>query len=204
MSTTEPTARYGHVAVGVGDRLFIWGGNNKRTPIQPTTFESFNLSALKWEHPRQLNGTLPDGLWNTVGTSDGEYGYTFGGYTGTTRLNTLYEINTRTLLCRELLPNSSSHAPKKVSGCRTVLYKKKLVVYGGYTGETCTDDLHVFDLDKSEYMQGNIKPYSCIAHGQVHQIIEYNYVQCLITLHSLTDSMSQALATYSSPIFIKS
>lgn len=146
MSAREPTPRANHAAVGVGDTLFVWGGRNDRTPIHTTTLESFNVSALRWEQPRQLNGTLPNGLRGTAVTSDSECAYTYGGSTDSTRLNTLYEITPRTLLCRELLPNW-----KKTLGCRTVLFKKKLVVYGGHTGQTCTDDLYIFDLDKSEF-----------------------------------------------------
>ena len=115
---------------------------------------------------QQLDGSLPDGLRNAAVTSDNEYAYTHGGYAGSTHLNCLNEINTLTLQCRELLPNSSSHAPQKTYGCRMVHFRKKLVVYGGLTGLTCTNDLLVFDLDKSEYE--GIKLYSCIGSGARH------------------------------------
>ena len=155
MSAREPTARFLHAAIGVEEKLFIWGGYGGKIRIQTSTLETFNVSTLQWEKPRQLNGSLPDGLHNAAVTSDSEYAYSYGGITGSTRFNSLHEINTRTLQCRELLPNSSSHAPQKTSGCRTVHFRKKLVVYGGSTGQTYTSDLLVFDLDKGEY--GSIK-----------------------------------------------
>lgn len=150
MSAREPTARYCHAAVSVGDKLFVWGGYNHRKTIHTTSLESFNVSALKWEQPQQLNGSLPGGLRNAAVNSNSECAYTYGGYTDSIRLNILYEINPRTLWCRELLPNNPSHAPQKTSGCRMVDFNNKLVVYGGYTDEGYTDDLLVFDLNRSE------------------------------------------------------
>ena len=161
MSAREPTGTYGYAAVGVQDKLYIWAGYRN---VKTSTLETFNVSALKWEQPRQLNGSIPDGLWNAAVTSDGECAYTHGGLlSDSTRLNSLHEINTRTLQCRKLLPNSSSHAPQKTHGCCMVYFRKKLVVYGGIAKQTCTNDLHVFDLDTSEY--GSINLYSRIGSG---------------------------------------
>lgn len=151
MWAKEPEARYQHAAVGVENKLYIWGGYNCLKSIRSTTLESFDVSSLKWEQPRQVNGSLPDVLQNVAVTSDSECSYSYGGLTGNTRLNALYEINLTTLQCRELETNSPSHAPQQTEGCRTVLFKNKLVVYGGYNGQSNTDDLLVFDLDKSEY-----------------------------------------------------
>ena len=150
MSARQPTGRSRHAAVGVQDKLFIWGGYGN---VKTSTLETFNVSALKWEQPRQLNGSLPDRLIDAAVTSDSEYAYTHGGLFGS---NFTHEINTRTLQCRELLPNSSSHAPQKTHGCCMVYFRKKLVVYGGIAKQTCTNDLHVFDLDTSEYVYSRI------------------------------------------------
>ena len=130
MSSREPTARTEQAAIGFGNKLFIWGGCNRHTNIHTSSLESFNVCALKWEQPRQLNGSLPDGLQSTAVTNDSTFAYTYGGYTGSTQLNTLYEINPHMLQCRKLLPNNPSHAPQKTSGCRSVHFRKKLVVYG--------------------------------------------------------------------------
>lgn len=161
MSLRQPAARLGHAAVGVGSKLFIWAGFGGSGDVQASTLESFNVSSLTWEQPKQLNGSLPDGLRNAAVTSDGENFYSFGGGTPSGRINTLYKINPCTLLCRELLPNSLSYVPQKQYGCRSVCFKNKLVVYGGCTDQhRYTPDPHVFDLDKSEY--GSF--YSCIGY----------------------------------------
>ena len=159
MSSRQPTARTWHSAVGVGDKLFIWGGHGA-IQIRTTTLECFNVSSLSWEQPQQLKGSLPDGLYNLAVTGDGRHFYAKSG-----RTNRVYEINPCTLLCRQLLKNSSIHAPQRQDGnrSRSVYFKNKVVVYGGVTEQDRTDDLHVFDLDKSEYE--SIELYSCIGSG---------------------------------------
>ena len=160
MSSREPKARAWHAAVGVGDKLFIWGGGGDSTIIQTTTLEAFNVESLSWEQTRQLNGSLPDSLCSAAVTNEKENFYSFGGYTLPGHyVDTLYEINPSTLLCRELVPNSSSQAPEKQQGSRSVYFKNKVVVYGGNTGMGRPDDLHIFDLEKSTY--GSITLYSC-------------------------------------------
>lgn len=162
----QPTARVWHAAVGVGGKVFVWAGYNNSTTIQTTTVESFNVSALTWEQPRQLNGSLPDGLQKAAVTGDGENFYFFGGCTRSGCINTLYEINPCTLLCRELLPRGPSDSPSKQEGSGCVYFKNKLVVYGGYTSkEQYTDDVHIFDLDKSEYKLDSYVH----TEGQVHK-----------------------------------
>lgn len=158
MSAREPRARAWPAAVGVEESLFIWGGYGYPTNIQPTTLEKFNVCSLTWEHPRQLNGFLPSGLNNSAITGNGDF-YSCGGDTASGRINTLYKINPCTLLCKELLPNSPSHAPQKQEGSRSVYFNSKIVIYGGYTGLGRIGDLHVFDLEKGEYvsLQYNIK-----------------------------------------------
>lgn len=150
MSSTQPTARAYHAAIGIGEKLFIWAGwGGRRGAVKTTTLES--VSPLSWLESRQLKGSLPDGLYHAAVTSDGDCAFSFGGETSAGYINTVYEINTRSLLCRELLPTSPSHAPSKKIGSRSVYFEKSLVVYGGWNGQDHTDELHVFDLDKSEY-----------------------------------------------------
>lgn len=151
MSLREPAARAYHSAAGVDGKLFVWAGLGAGS-IQTTTLESFNVSALTWEQSQRLNGPLPDGLNNAAVTDNaGVKFYSCGGHTPSGLLNTLYEMNPHTLLCRELLPHNPSYAPQKHEGSRSVFFKNKLVIYGGDTSEGRTDDLHVFDLDKGEY-----------------------------------------------------
>lgn len=151
----EPHPRDSHAAVGIGQKLYVWGGYGGSAKIRTTTIERFDVCFETWEEPRQLQRSLPDGLSNMAVACDGERAFSFGGTIGTypnyTYLNTLYEINLSTLQCKELLPRTPSQAPKKLSGSRMVYFNHKLIVHGGRTPQGATDELHVFDLQTSKF-----------------------------------------------------
>ena len=153
MASREPQRRKFHAAVGIGKHLFVWGGDGGSTKIRTTVVESFNVLSLAWEQPQDLQGSLPDGLCDMAVTCDGERAYFFGGRTGSyafTFHDSLYQVTPSQNLCQHLQAESASHAPAKTSGCCIVQFRDELVLHGGWTGEGRTDDLHVFDLKKSE------------------------------------------------------
>ena len=153
MSSSQPLPRSSHSAVGVGRKLYVWGGYSSSKTIQTADLEIFDET---WQQPQKLRGRLPDSLSCAAVTADGEIAYTFGGTTDT-YCNTLYQINMSTLECIELVPVNPSHAPKKTSGSAMVHFKDKLVVYGGYTGQVQTSEMHVFDLKSSGYNYARIR-----------------------------------------------
>ena len=148
----QPRPRRDHVAVGVGQKLYIWGGEGDSLRIQPTSVESFNVLFDTWERPQQLHGSLPGGLWDLAYTNEGQIAYTFGGFDGSQLINTLYQIDLSTQNCKELVPVNPSRAPMKLCGSRMVYFNHQLVVYGGSRGQGLAkiDELHVFDLRTSE------------------------------------------------------
>lgn len=163
MSSKEPLPRKRHAAVGVGQKLYVWAGDGPN--VQTTAFESFDVCSEAWELPRHLKGaSLPAGFNNMAVATDGKKAYTFGGAIGDyPYFNTLCEIDLSTLECRELIPKTTSHAPKKSS--RMVYFNQKLVVHGGFMDAGVTDELMVFDLRTSEFLDwgmGNATP----ARGQ--------------------------------------
>lgn len=146
-----PEPRYDHAAVCIGSKLIVWGGRSKGSAtISADTIESFDISSETWKQPQQVHGSLPGCLSGMAVTTNGENAYSFGGQAGSTRINTLYEINMSTLQCRELVPANPADAPPKTSNSRIVYYKDKLVLHGGYTGQHRIDEIHVFDLKNSE------------------------------------------------------
>jgi len=111
MSSRQPPPRRHHVAVGVGQKLYIWGGEGDLLKIQPTSIESFSVLLDTWERPQQLHGSLPDSLYDVAYTSDGQIAYFFGGRDGSQYIHTLYEIDLSTQNCRQLIPTNPSRAP---------------------------------------------------------------------------------------------
>ena len=152
----EPVARYKHAAVAVEQCMLVWGGQNRITPIQTSTVESFNLLSMTWEEPQQLRGqAFPENLSRMAVTYDEESVYWFGGLTGTypsQRLysSTLHQIDLASLVCKPLVPAKGSVCPTPRANSHMVLQKRNLVLYGGVHGDHVMDDLHTFDLDKSK------------------------------------------------------
>lgn len=151
MSSKHPQPRLSPTAVGIGRKLYIWGGKGDSIKIPATSIESFNVPSLTWEKTQKFHGSLPDSLWDVAVTNEGEVAYSFGGRTADGRLNTLYELNFSTQRCTELSPKNPSNAPTKKAGSGMVYFNQKLVVYGGsMQGHGKSDHLHVFDLKTSE------------------------------------------------------
>ena len=152
MLSRQPHPRRQHAAVGIGQKLYVWGGEGDHTKIQTSMIESFDLSSESWEQPKPLNRPLPDRVWDMAVTSDGHNTYSFGGTVeGTVFFNTLYQYDISRQQYREVIPTNPSHAPRKQSGGGMVYYNLNLVVYGGFTSEQeYSDELHTFDLRTSE------------------------------------------------------
>ena len=153
LRTAEPSARYCHGAVGCGGNLFVWAGDGGRGSRVPSSvLERFNVVSTSWQEPRQLRGqSLPDGLERMAVTSDGERAYCFGGMDGSgERHNSLYCLDLSSLLSRLIIPTTASESPSPRSSSAMVHWRRKVVLYGGYTGRSASDELFVFDLDTSE------------------------------------------------------
>ena len=149
MSRREPSARYRHAAVGIGQTLLVWGGKGLE---DSSIIERFDVVSTAWRDGRRLQGhLLPTGLHNMAITSDGENGYVFGGRTSSgQRLDRLFAINLLTMDCVLLSPSPESSRPSARSSSAIIYDEGRLVSYGGNTGSgIVSDDLHVFDLEKS-------------------------------------------------------
>ena len=151
MATRQPLPRERHAAVGIGSKLYVWGGYGGFSKIKTTALETFDVTSVQWEQSQLLNGSsVPDDLRGMAVTNDWETAYCCCGQTGSTYYNTVFEITPSQHLCKELQPTSPSLMPEKTSGSRVVRFQDKLVLFGGYTGQRWTNELHVFDLKKSE------------------------------------------------------
>lgn len=151
MSSREPQPRHDHAAVGVGQKLYVWGGRGRSPENQTDTVEVFDVPSVAWQHAEKLRGSLvPGNMWGMAVATDGESAYFFGGSTNKgTYFDTLFKVDLSTLRCEELKTGKSSSAPKKARDGGMVYFNHKLVIHGGYTGKH-TGDLHIFDLKTGE------------------------------------------------------
>ena len=153
ISRAEPSARWGHAAVGCGNNMFVWGGNGVGgSVVSSSVVERFNVQSTSWQEPRQLRGqSLPDRLRFMAVASDRETAYYFGGCVGggnQQRCNSLYVLDLSSMQCRQMATGGESPTARSLSAM--VHYRRQLVVYGGLTGNGASDELFVFDLDSSE------------------------------------------------------
>ena len=157
----EPSSRYFHAAISMGHTMLVLAGHGSRSSVDSSVVERFNITSTTWTQPhRLLNQALPDGYSRMGVTSDGEKLYTFGGYVGVERCNTMHEIDLFSLECRELVPATSATSPTARSSCGLVYWNRRLVVYGGAIAfRTPTDELFVFDLNTSEAVTITISNY---------------------------------------------
>lgn len=158
MAARQPLPRERHAAIGIGSKLYVWGGLSSNPTLRSRGLEVFDVPSISWKEPRLLRGSsIPDRLWDMAVTSDGDTAYFFGGATGShpnyTRCNTLYRLTPSQHLSQVQEIQHTSPAdttPQKKQGSRIVQHKDKLVLLGGRTGQGRTNELHVFDLKKSE------------------------------------------------------
>ena len=144
-----------HVAVNAGEKYaLVWGGDEgDGMQIDTSTVDTFDVLSASWQEPRQLRGTpLPDRFHKMAVAWDEKKTYLFGGKCDfDTRFNDVYEIDLKTLECKKLtLAEDSAPPPSPRSSCSMVCARRRLVIYGGFTGMEQSDELHVFDLDTSE------------------------------------------------------
>ena len=154
MDTRQPLPRARHAAVGIGSKLCVWGGYGGSSKIKSTALEIFDVTSLDWKQDVLHGCDMHDGLYGMAVTGDGETAYCCCGLVdsivNSTYYNTVFEITLSQHLCKELLPTSHSLMPEKTLGSGVVQFQDKLILFGGFTGQSWTNELHVFDLKKSE------------------------------------------------------
>lgn len=133
----RPPGRYGHVAVGYKDKVFIWGGRTKKYSQSDkaklaSTLDIFDLRTELWER-LETRGTPPSGLIHCAFATDGPHVYVYGGGDGETDYDTLHRLNVDDLTWTRI-PNASGAAgsPGRKNGAKMVLWGKKLILFGGY------------------------------------------------------------------------
>lgn len=158
----EPSPRTGHAAVGIGSKLYVWGGFGQS--VNTKTLEIFDVPSMTWEQQLPFEVTcgsnMPDTLYNMATTSaeSDDAVYSFGGQDRNHAFcNTVFQITPAQKQYEELQPTSSSDtAPENTSSSCTVRFGDKLLLYGGRFGfQERSNELHVFDLKSSECEQSN-------------------------------------------------
>ena len=120
-------ARTNSFVASTEDKLYLWGGYTDAEPnavhIYSVNTETWKNEITKGPHPRA-------GLKGGGCSIAGQHIYLYGGFDGSSRYGSLYQLNTDNWSWSEL-SNCSADEPCRKSGCGMITYKDQLVVVGG-------------------------------------------------------------------------
>ena len=119
-----------------------------------STVEEFDVTTELWEQ-KSIHGTPPPGLANSASTVLGTSLYSFGGFDGKLSSSTLHQIDLHTL---QLMVQNPSSGPQGLIGSNMVSFgDNQLIVFAGKGVCGCTNELHIFNIDRGEepYSQNN-------------------------------------------------
>ena len=123
----SPSPRSWSFLASAADRLYLWGGHGD---AEPNTVHIYSVNTETWM--REFTNS-PAGLRGGGCSVAGQHIYLYGGYDGSSRSGSLYQMNTDNWSWSEL-SNCSAGGPGRKSGCGMITYKDQLVVVGGYYG----------------------------------------------------------------------
>ena len=135
---SEPEPRFGACAAMVeNEKLIMFGGFlqsyralNQCPPVHHV--EVFNCNLSQWTQ-RRTTGTLPPPLQGSACVCIGQLLYMFGGWTGHSFTNSLFEFSVATVHWRELLPVNPKVGPMPKDDCGIInTNSTTLCVVGGW------------------------------------------------------------------------
>ena len=154
----EPLPRSEHAAFAVRSQLHLWSGwagSKKKSRELVQGVDIFDIGANLWEQkptpaPERWNSGIRDTGYTVVEMCL----YSFGGWDGVFRYNSLHKLDLYTWQWEEVQVSNPSSGPQKKNGCRMVSYRdSQLVVSAGRTDDGKTGELHVFNLDIGEHIK---------------------------------------------------
>ena len=146
MEFSEPTARYGCVSATIDSKTYLWGG---KTTLRDTSHLA-NLYILdtrkeKWQ-TRPIEGQHPPGFYYCATAQVGTSLYVYGGYDESGEdTGALYCLDLDIFAWKEISPHIEN-GPKKKMDCGMVVHNNKIFLFGGYSDDKFTNEIHVFDL----------------------------------------------------------
>ena len=126
----SPSPRSSPFAASIKDSLYLWGG---RGDTEPNTVHIYSVNTETWMREFTKGPHPPARLYTGGCSLAGQHIYLYGGYDGSSRSGSLYQLNTDNWSWSEL-SNCSAGGPVRKSGCGMITYKDQLVVVGGYYG----------------------------------------------------------------------
>ena len=136
-STYEPQPRFWYISLCLGSKVVVQGGRTKDfsgTGKQHlrSVVEIFDLYSESWEQ-RPVTGDAPSpGTYLAASASLHDDLFSFGGFDGSQRFNTLHRLDTEKLCWSQVSPQNADGAPMSKAGCGMIAFGNGLGVFGGY------------------------------------------------------------------------
>ncbi len=136
-SLKDVEARFHSQAAVVDGKLFLYRGflqshQGKGRATFPSDFEVFDGKALQWRDVA-TRGRNPRGLIGIAMTSIGAKLYMYGGLAGSTFIDELWEIDTLSMECNELIARNPNDGPMRKRQCGlTSLHGDVLCTFAGH------------------------------------------------------------------------
>ena len=138
---TEPSARWGHAAAPVGDKVAVFGGRSKDFSEQKralaSTVHLFDVNSKTWTVSRTEEGPV---LYGAACASALNEMFLYGGVSEGTAADyqgSLHHLNLSTLEWSQ--PSSAGQGPMRKTNGGMIYCDQKLIIFGGYgfpTGPT--------------------------------------------------------------------
>ena len=183
-SKYEPLPRLWHISGRVGSKAVVQGGRTKDFSEKSrqhlsSVVEIFDLYSESWEQ-RPVTGDAPStGTYVPASASLHDDLFSFGGFDGSRRFNTLHRLDTEKLCWSQVSPQNADGAPMPKSGCGMIAFANGLGVFGGYgvpRGPTeprsfikdtrftdsrgWTNEFHIYNLSQGNLSRG-FSHYMC-------------------------------------------
>ena len=176
---TEPLPRWGHLAITVGSKVFVWGGEGS-TKKDREFLRLYDMKAKKW-WKRRTKGTPPQGYIACAYALIGKVLYVFGGSNGQDYYNDIYrvelELKATILEWKKCEVQNADQAPmgKRSTGMiarKSEDNRDELVVFGGYgeprkgtlPGSSIhrTNEVHTFNIATGTFLIHSNRTYESV------------------------------------------
>ena len=166
-SKYEPLPRYWHISCRVGSKVVVQGGRTKDLSEKSrqhlsSVVEIFDPYSELWEQ-RQVTGDAPSpGTYIAASASLHDDLFSFGGFDGRQRFNTVHRLDTEKLCWSQISPQNADGAPMPKYGCGMIAFGNSLGVFGGFgvprgptepqwKTESMTNEFHIYNLSEGKH-----------------------------------------------------
>ena len=119
---SEPSPRWGHFSTPISGQLYVLGGRTedfKGNGEVAATVNIYQPYTESWDEQR-LKGRPLSWLYGGACASTGHHLYLYGGTDGSHKKGSLYQINTKSLVCSEVVISNAALGPMRKWGCGMV------------------------------------------------------------------------------------